>query len=709
MKKGIVVSVISGVVGLILVYIILTIPSGRNPFCEQKEELNFKLSGKEFLVNEEGTWEPFKMTGVNMGTGYPGLFPNESGIEQDTYYRWFEQISEMNANTVRVYKIQSPEFYTAFYKYNKEHDKKLYLVQGVDFAEQYMYSEKNLLDDEVKEKLFEETYEVVDAIHGDSITINKKENSLECYLYDVSDYVLGYILGIEWDEVFVDYVCRKNVSAELYEGKYLSSERNATAFESFLAEWGDKTIEYEEELYKTQRLISFCNWPDTDPFVNELHINQVEGYMQAPIEVFVDLEHIKTTDQLKSGMFVSYNVYPYFPSFLQYGQYTEYVDDEGKNNPYLKYLMDLAEYHTYPVIITEYGIPASRSVAYYDIWKGYSHGGLSETEQGQAVADLYHEIEKSGCAGSIAFTWQDEWYKTAWNEKLLSDPDKRAFWSNAMCAEQFFGLLAFEPGTEEDISYQDGDLSEWNEDDEIFSGDQLKLSMRSDEKYVYFLVKGLDTVSENNAVTIALDVSEKNGKDNAGTRKFGRNVDFLIEINNTGDSVIRVDKDYDMLSYSALGGYHDVTEDSKSILLNKYLYPETSYDASGNFVVVSRAAGDIYGRLEDSWMINEVGVLKMGNTNPDSTSYCSDADYNIQGDCAEIRIPWQMLNFKDPSECMLQGDEKAKYIYAAPFYEDEMNVTEFGQYRLKKWNRPQWHERLKKSYYIIQEAFGSVE
>ena len=626
-------------------------------------------------------------------------------------------IGEMNANTIRVYKKQNPEFYAALLKYNENHNRKIYIIQGIDFSDHLMYSEQNILDEEVNSKLFEETRELIDAVHGRNIFLDLEQDSFKGYIYDVSDYIIGYLPGIEWDEVFVDYVCRKNKDIDLYNGEYLYCRGDANPFESFLAQWGDELLGYEEEKYGEQHMISFCNWPETDPFVNELEVNIKNFEVQKNIESFVDIERIQTSDKLQSGMFAAYNVYPYFPSFLQYGQYKEYIDETGNPNPYRKYLMTLAEHHSCPVIITEFGIPASRSRAYGEIWKGYSHGGLTEYAQGEAVKHLYRDIEKSGCAGSIVFTWQDEWYKTTWNEKLLSDPDRRAYWSNAECAEQFFGIMSFDPGKKEDIIYPDGDKREWKEEDTVIEG-RKKLRIRSDEKYVYFLVEGLDKREGMNYINIALDISPKMGASIAGRKSFSNPVDFIVQIGKNATGRIIVHKDYDMLKYSALGGYHDLSIKSMDNI-DKYYNASKAEGYADEFVNICRADGDIFSHLEEKWKINEVGKLYEGNANPVYSEYDSNADYFVGKDFAEIRIPWQLLNFYDPSKCVIidntEGQEHMSQgimiqdFHAAVYYDDEIRIDQFGTYKLEGWNKPTWHERLKKSYYILQDVFKGEE
>lgn len=710
MKKEVIISVTVAVVCIACAYLFFL------GFTEAKNEeaITFRTNQDKIQILQEDTWIDFQIKGVNMGTGYPGVFPNEFGIDRETYSRWFEWIGEMNANTIRVYKKQSPWFYKAFAQYNETHENKIYLVQGVDFSEDLMFSEENLLNQKQKNKVFQETKKTVDALHGKDITLNSQNGDLCYYHYDVSDYVLGYVLGVEWDEMFVDYVCRINEGIKPYYGDYVSSKQEANAVEIFFAQWGDYLLKYEDETYKTQKLLSFANWPETDPLVNEVSAKQRINSFTENTEAFIDLENLQLSDKVKSGMFASYNVYPYFPTCLQYGEYTEYIDDEGNRNPYRKYLMELVEHHSCPVIITEYGVPASRSLAYKDIWRDLSHGGKTEEEQGEAMLTLYEDIQKAGCAGSMLFTWQDEWYKKTWNEWVLSDPDRRPYWSNAQSAEQFYGLLAFEPGDGKVANYPDGDISEWSEKDLIMESNDTRLSMKSDEKYVYFMVQGLDHRTNHNSIRLALDILPNLGEEKVSDKTFSHPVDFIIQIDKQGNSKLLIDSNSDLLIHTILDSNTISNVYSFNNFSKKYTPFETT-DGNG-FNIVSRATGNVCSFINPSDTIGEVGWLKEGNANPDSPDYDSNADYCINGDIVEIRVPWSLLNFYDPSKCMVIDDYhkndfnikglKIEEIYAAAYYDNQESVTDFGTYKLKGWKKPQFHERLKESYYMLQKAFG---
>lgn len=114
------------------------------------------------------------------------------------------------------------------------------------------------------------------------------------YKKDISPWVIGYILGVEWDDMTVAYTDDTYAGREgytAYTGKYLTTTDKATPFEVLLARVGDKVLEYESSRYKTQKLIAFSNWPTTDPFQYPDEIKRL--YMKCAT---VDVEHICTTE-----------------------------------------------------------------------------------------------------------------------------------------------------------------------------------------------------------------------------------------------------------------------------------------------------------------------------------------------------------------------------------------------------------------------------
>ncbi|MBR2098607.1 MAG: hypothetical protein IJ926_02865, partial [Firmicutes bacterium] len=118
-------------------------------------------------------------------------------------------------------------------------------------------------------------------------------------------------------------------------------------------------------------------------------------------------------------------------------------------------------------------------------------------------------------------------------------------------------------------------------------------------------------------------------------------------------------------------------------------------------------------QYEAAAMVFETGKLRYGNANPDSPDFDSLADFISEGDCIELKLPWQLLNFSDPSRMSIHDDY---YVNYGIDYIDtdslKVGVSDGSDSRriptasfpLKGWgNHVTYHERLKRSYYILQE------
>ena len=52
----------------------------------------------------------------------------------------------------------------------------------------------------------------------------------------------------------------------------------------------------------------------------------------------------------------------------------------------------------------------------------------------------------------------------------------------------------------------------------------------------------------------------------------------------------------------------------------------------------------------------ETGKLQYGNGNPSAEDFDSLADFYVKDGILELRLPWLMLNVKDPSQKQIMGD-----------------------------------------------------
>jgi len=101
------------------------------PITASGSTYNAQLNDTYFEVWRDGEWVEIPIKGVNMGIAHPGSFPGETAITKEEYARWFTQISEMNANAIRVYTIHPPTFYEALAEHNAVRKEPLYLFHGI--------------------------------------------------------------------------------------------------------------------------------------------------------------------------------------------------------------------------------------------------------------------------------------------------------------------------------------------------------------------------------------------------------------------------------------------------------------------------------------------------------------------------------------------------------------------------------------------------
>ena len=666
----------------------------------------FKAEGNYLSVYRNGGWNELFMTGVNIGASEPALFPGDLTIEYDTYLRWFKNISEMNCNCIRVYTTMRPQFYLALNDYNSKAENPLYLFQGIwvneddieRLSDVYAENEKILTD------FTHDALTIVDVIHGEAVIPESSGKASGTYRTDVSRWLAGWIIGIEWDPNLVINTDEQHPDKREYDGNYLYTQ-SASPFEAFLCRAGDSLINHETEKYKFQAPLAFTNWITTDPLShpNEPHFDEDKAT--------VNIENIKFRN-FGPGMFASYHIYPYYPDSLNYQEdYLNNKDENGKVDTYSAYLKDLKLVHTLPILVAEFGIPTSRGMGHESVM-GYNQGRVDENAQGAMLTGMIESIFDTGYAGGLVFTWQDEWFKRTWNNVMYDIADRRPFWSNIQTTEQCFGILAFDPGKNYTISYPDGDLSEWDNIDPTVTTDQGTLYVRSDERYVYIMVKAEGYDFNND--TLYIPINTISGQGNTSTEKynltFDEGADFLIKLHGAKDSHIYVDRYYDAFNY------HFV---ESRILADFPLLKDSGVKDSGEFdemmlcygyhLKVGGTGADVPDKAY------ETGKLQYGNANPDSKDYASLTDFCYGENGVELRIPWQLLNVMDPSTKQQMGDFYEEQVFTPQPYDafdfgfgyvkgsDPMEISLSGSYTYKEWNIPEWHERLKPSYYELQK------
>jgi len=678
----------------------------------------FAKAEDEMLYIDKGNgFEEFEVRGVNLGLGKPGYYATENAITKEEYHVWFQQIQELGANVIRVYTLQPTDFYEAFYEYNYKNPTPLYLIHGVWVDDYLINATYTASDKKFFDPFLDDCKKIVDVIHGRYKEHAKSGFFDSYYNKDISQWVYGYIWGIEWESSLVAYTDAMGGQQKQYDGEYVYTE-DASNFEIFLAEIGDQVISYEVGKYGDQRMFAFSNWSTTDPLKHE---KEVELYFQKAASI--DVEHIKCKENFLTGQFASYHIYPYYPDY-----YSKLMVHE--ENTYLQYLRDIEEHHTMPVVITEFGVPSSRGKAAIEDSLGRNQGGMSETDQGEALVSMYKDIMAAGCNGGIVFTWQDEWFKRTWNTMANVDLNATAYWSDYQTNEQYFGLLSFDPGEEQSVCYVDGKKEEWSVEDLVIEEDDVALYMKYDEKYMYFMVEKEKFNVDKDTLFIPIDVTPKSGSMSAANLgiEMSMAADFVIEIRGKENTRLWVQERYDILSalfYEKISSDNFFSKEFPAVdgstftKINLLLQKDTYYkkenledEKSEDDVEITLQEFDQRNPYHYSVMLYyETGKLMYGNANPSAFDFNSLADFCAGRDFVEIKIPWQLLNFASPVNMYIHDDYYENYgveyltidkiFVGAGTGVNKIMMEDFPLEPLGKY--PSYHERLKESYYILQE------
>lgn len=693
---------------------------------EDGTRLKFRTQGERFEIYENGQWVPFFPQGVNLGAALPGYYPGDLPIDRETYFRWFTMMAEMGANAVRVYTIHPPHFYEALVAYNeKNRDKPLYLIQGVWSPEELLAERRDAFDPEIAAMFRQEIEHAVGAVYG-AITLEPSPGKAHGkFTANAGPYLLAWHIGTEWDPQMVVDTNLRHAGEAGYEGAHFRTLQGASPFERWLAEMLDLTARLERR-HGFEHPVAFTNWVTTDP----LH-HPGEPTLEEDM-VSVDPTHIEPADW-RAGYFASYHVYPYYPDLFRFDEsLREVVNEDGVADPYRTYLRRLKQYHAgMPVIIAEFGVPSSWGIGHTELL-GRNQGGHDEVAQGRVAASLFRAIVKEELAGALVFAWHDEWFKKTWNTMRFEVPeDRRAYWLNVLSNEQMFGLIGIYP-SKDNVILIDGDRSDWDHLDEgektLLYRDEAALRelwAAHDEAYVYLLAElhhpfsprsetfyiGVDTLPGGNRHAAEL-----------ADRKLDEGLEMLIELGHDEYGEIRIASNYDF--HARLYG-------------NQYKMipvPEAEMkDDSGIFKPWKLAVGlkmePPYTKVSHPFEEVAAGRLVRGTSDAASPDYHSLAAWQANGTTVELRIPWGLLGFSDPSSLQViryqdTGDksfasETSPGIRFIPWIKEKEGsavtglnsgselfpVTQMPLYTWEEWTETRYIERKKRSYTIVKQAF----
>jgi tetratricopeptide (TPR) repeat protein len=742
------------------------LPAGLGPPPERSAlvrpdtlEYHSRANGDFLEVRGPNEWEIFYVRGINLGAALPGRNPSEFP-DSRVYAEWIRSIGEMGANTIRVYTIHPPHFYSALLEHNLLHpDRPLWLLHGVWTG---LPPEDDYLDPGWEGDFFHEMRRVVDLLHGRADIPPRPGHASGSYTADVSPWILGYILGREWEPFSVLGFEALHPEFRSWKGDYLTVQ-GGNATDAWMGKAVEEIVRYEVEVYNHQRPVSYTNWPTLDPLHHptETTVEEEVAIRTALGEVVdvrpkeydndaigLDATLLKATEAFPAGVFATYHAYPYYPDFMaQSPDYSDASSSMGRSD-YFGYLTALKGRHEgMPVVIAEYGVPASIGLAHMQP-QGWHHGGHTEEEMAAIDRRFTLEIAESGMAGGAVFAWIDEWFKKNWIVlEFELPPERNRLWLNRLDAEQQYGMIAMEPPPPLTGASLDARLDGWRRLPALYEGaDGMRLRGAADAAYLWLQVE-LPRNQEAEEIAIGFDLYDPTGGDfrwpGARGPELPVGLEFVLQVRENEARLV-VDPSQNPFRFHAVGvgdppsvtsewpGVSEIPGFFRARAEQRFNVPYVTYpNRDGvydslrvipNRRRISRDSTEILGRGYDR------GILRAGEVPDGQWGWSSD------GRVLEVRIPWMLLNFTDPSQRrVLQGpSQDPNQFPGADFstvivdgirlvlgilgpdgdwrsWPESGNASEVALFSWPTWEEPSWEARRRPVFHVLRETFRELE
>lgn len=685
---------------------------------EKDISADFITQEKEFYkVTGDGEKQSIKIKGVDVTASKPEHTAHEFAASKKDYMRWMKLISEMGANTIRVYQVMDSDFYDALYEFNETAKEPLYFIQGINVYDKYNYGIGDAYQEDFYGSLVSDGRTVVDIIHGKRMIVNNTRGGNGNYRHDVSKYALGILVGSEWSSDKIAYTDMQKAYEGGYQGTYFETGKDASCFETMLAKVMDQIVIYESKKYGLQRPVGFVTDPQNDPFEYADSYNADFDKYEKPVPEIVtyarqlnkfnllDAENIHTTDENLGGYFVGYHLYDFCHDFSLYlskeekERLKDILPKINKERSYDGYLDLLGMYHSMPVIAAGFGMSSARGIV-----SETSFGPLTEKEQGLALKRIYEDMMAAGFAGGFISAFQDEWDKKTWNTSYAQDFENNDLWKDVQSEGQGYGLMEFDSNTCE----VDGSDEEWSKADFVFSKDGSKVYARMDGEGLALLIKNIDV---DGTYVLPIDVTAESGSDTYETMDvtFDKNADFVLCLSGKEDSRLLVQTRYEAIRENYLKEYKGEDPFLEIPVKNDKQFLPVHMVIKNMTMVKQLTKENMYLKYLPLW---ETGKLRYGNNNPESDDYDSLADFCFGENLIEVRIPWALLNFANPSYRLVHKDYYTNY--GVEFKEVKTIGIGLGTEKEKdialvdfqlKWRKLKYTERLKDSYRVIQKMW----
>ena len=652
--------------------------------------INISFRTEENGIFRDGEDTPLLLRGVEVLSFVPAQSYWDLGADTEDFLRWFGYINDMGATVIYASDIMHSNFYDALYQFNTAGENYLMLMQGVGGT--------------YAADLSQSLRRVIDIIHGNRIDLLNR-HGIQLFLRDISQWVVGFVVGADWNPDTIAYIKNNVNMPDSFEGQFFSTAEGANRFEAMLAKVMDNATDYETRRFKTQRPISFLSNPLVDFLeYEEFYATQLRKYVQ------INHENIIPSEEMQAGVFAAYHLFYLAENFVdlltQAQQYELSYVLENLNMycNYNGYLDLLARYHTMPVVAVGFGVSSGRAPT------RIGTPPYNERQQGTALATLSMQLEERGWAGNIISSWQDDWERRTWNTAFATDTWRNQYWHNIQSLTQGYGLMSFDPGIYRRPVLIDGSADEWNESHLVHHYDGISVYAQQSVQGLYLLVRGYD-VNPRNTLYLPMKVTPTSGTSNHENIEFEKPSNFLLRLNGMGGTRLMTT----MRNNAVFMRFHEEkTGENPFAFVPHRWYSE--------FVPIMIALqntrifeiGEIDTLAQRRLLSLETGRLTHGVNNPTHRNFNSLADFCFGYNLVEIRLPWMLLNFFDPSTLRVHDDYFDNFGVEGMYIDNlyigvaraNSSYVAMSPIKLQSWRgNLQFHERLKRSYYVMQEAW----
>ncbi|MDF2568048.1 MAG: hypothetical protein K0R90_1504 [Oscillospiraceae bacterium] len=317
-----------------------------------------------------------------------------------------------------------------------------------------------------------------------------------------------------------------------------------------------------------------------------------------------DVSRIQTTPKSKDAFFISYKLSPSDAVFLNNTESFKSYKDEAGTFAYGGYINTVkSQQKTYPLLIDGFGLSTNMNA----FEKENSVNGLTEQQQGEGLVRMLKSINSQNFLGGLISDLNDSWTNCAEDMKPFVVPLRdNALWQNTLDPTQNEGVLAVNPKKSNDI-----ELS-------LKDNDKLKeMQISHDEAFVYMTIV-LDKVVDydREQLIIGLDTYQRNNGEYLYDAKYFATglsgMEYVVKFESKNSASIYVAK-----SYNRNRGQFSSKE---------------SYKASFDYIA----------------------TLKYGTYDESNNNF-----YQV-GSTINLRIPWSLINFVNPSKKMVINDTRSK-------------------------------------------------